>query len=269
MPTRRWPPADSAASITGSDVRPTPVAAKVAPSRQERQAGGQRLRRAGHAAGHAHDEVDVHVAAVRRPVPVEQPARGWRADRGRRPRTRARSPRCCIWVCSSTIRSHGLLKTSRPKLTVPSVSEAASGSASRTASRCVERVGDRAAAGELDDQVGALPHGGDDLAHPRRGRASAGCRRRGRAGGSPTAPTALAVPRRRHDLLDGHRQRRDVGLRRLRPGRGDGDEGGGGHRPIVADRTARTRSRAAATACRRSSAGGVVRVDRRRRPGRR
>src|SRR3954463_115010 len=31
MPTRRWPPADSAASITGSDVRPTPVAAKVAP----------------------------------------------------------------------------------------------------------------------------------------------------------------------------------------------------------------------------------------------
>ena len=44
-------------------------------------------------------------------------------------------PRCCIWVCSSTIRSHGLLKTSRPKFTVPSVSDAASGSASRTASR--------------------------------------------------------------------------------------------------------------------------------------
>ena len=73
MPTRRWPPAESAASITGSDVRPTPVAANVAPGGQMRQAGGQRLRRPGHAAGHAHDQVDVHVPAVRRAVPVEQP----------------------------------------------------------------------------------------------------------------------------------------------------------------------------------------------------
>ncbi len=32
MPTRRWPPSDSAASITGSVVRPMPVADQEAPS---------------------------------------------------------------------------------------------------------------------------------------------------------------------------------------------------------------------------------------------
>ena len=37
-------------------------------------------------------------------------------------------PRCCICVCSSTIRSQGLLNTSRPKFTVPSDSQADGGS---------------------------------------------------------------------------------------------------------------------------------------------
>ena len=32
MPTRRWPPAASAANMTGSEVRPIPVADQVAPA---------------------------------------------------------------------------------------------------------------------------------------------------------------------------------------------------------------------------------------------
>src|SRR4051794_21837748 len=134
MPTRRWPPADSAASITGIDVRPTPVAANVAPS-------GRNGRHAVSACA---------VPGIPPGTPMTRSTWTWPPYGGpylsssrRRVASWPRSktsysgtiPRCCIWVCSSTIRSHGLLNTSLPKFTVPSVSEAASGSASRTARR--------------------------------------------------------------------------------------------------------------------------------------
>ena len=76
MPTRRWPPADSAASATGSDVRPMPVADHEQPAGQRGDGGDQRRGGAGHAAGDAHDQVAVDLAAVRRAVGVEQPVHG-------------------------------------------------------------------------------------------------------------------------------------------------------------------------------------------------
>src|SRR5215218_2341390 len=134
MPTRRWPPADRAASITGSDVRPTPVAANVAP-------GGSIGR---------HEVSACAVPGMPPGTPITRSTCTWppcggpylsssRASVASWPRSNTSYsgtiPRCCICVCSSTIRSQGLEKTSRPKFTVPSVSDAASGSASRTASR--------------------------------------------------------------------------------------------------------------------------------------
>src|SRR3954451_21042985 len=134
MPTRRWPPDDSAASMTGRDVRPMPVAAKVAPS-------GRNGRQAVSACA---------VPGMPPGTPITRSTWTWppcggpylsssRARVASWPRSKTSysgtMPRCCICVCSSTMRSHGLEKTSRPKFTVPSVSDAASGSASRTASR--------------------------------------------------------------------------------------------------------------------------------------
>ena len=173
-------------------------------------AGDQRLRGAGHAAGHAHHEVDVHVPAGRQAVLVEQALQRGRAGRGRRSRTRARCPRSCMRVCSSTMNSQRFRKTSSPKLTVPIVQEAMSGPASSTASRSASGIGHRAAGGQLHDQVGA------GRAAPRRsraagpGRAWAGPRRRGCGRGSrwrraprtpwpwrPARPGSPAAPARR------------------------------------------------------------------------
>ena len=124
------------ASMTGSVVRPMPVAEKVVPSgRSPAPAATSAWRGARHAARHAHHEVDVHVPAVRQAVLVRAAAAGRPGGRGRRSRTPARSPRSCIRVCSSTMNSQRLRKTSSPKLTVPMVQQAMSGPASSTASR--------------------------------------------------------------------------------------------------------------------------------------
>ena len=97
-------------------------------------AGDQRLGGARHAAGHPHDEVDVHVAAGRQPVLVQQASRDVRWPRSKISYS-GTMPRSCIRVCSSTMNSHRLRNTSSPKLTVPMVHEAISGPASSTASR--------------------------------------------------------------------------------------------------------------------------------------
>ena len=61
---------------------------------------------------------------------------------------------------------HGFMKTSSPKLTVPHVSEHASGPGVEDPQAVVVRVGDRAAGGKLHDQVGALAESGDRVAQP-------------------------------------------------------------------------------------------------------
>ena len=149
-------------------------------------------------------------------------------------------------MCSSTIRSQGLLKTSRPKFTVPSVSEAASGLGVEDGEPRVERVGHRAAAGQLDDQVGGLAHRGDDLAHPAQverrpglGVADVQVDHRGAdAPGSPARSPTTSSTVTGSAGTSAFADSAPVGATVMRVL--------DGHRPIVADRTARTRSRAAA-----------------------
>src|SRR5262249_52606253 len=79
MPTRRWPPADSAASLTGSVVRPIPVADHVAPRRPGRQRRNRLHERGGvarHATGDPHHQVTVDMTAVRGAEVAEQPVEG-------------------------------------------------------------------------------------------------------------------------------------------------------------------------------------------------
>ncbi|OLE27304.1 MAG: hypothetical protein AUG44_10525 [Actinobacteria bacterium 13_1_20CM_3_71_11] len=134
MPTRRWPPADRLARSTGMVARPMPVAENVAPS-------GRSRRHATSASG---------VPGMPPGTPMTRstctwpPAGGPCLSRSRRsvvswPRSKisysGTMPRSRIRVCSSTMNSQRLRKTSSPKLTVPMVQDAMSGSASRTRNR--------------------------------------------------------------------------------------------------------------------------------------
>ena len=73
MPTRRCPPAESAANITGSVRASDPGRRPRRPARQRRNRGHQRLDRARHPPGHPHDQVAMDLTAVRRAMGVEQP----------------------------------------------------------------------------------------------------------------------------------------------------------------------------------------------------
>src|SRR5579862_1881439 len=137
MPTRRCPPAPSAPNITGSVVRPIPVADQVAP--------------AGRAATAA---VSVATSPGIPPgTPITRSQWTWP------PAGAPNSPssRCSVATCPrsnssnsgttwrswvswyrSLMNGQGLWNTSSPKLTVPQVSEQASGAASRTASRAAK-----------------------------------------------------------------------------------------------------------------------------------
>ena len=122
------------------------------------------------------------------------------------------------------MKPHGLRKTPSPKFVVPHVREHESGSASRTVRRFVERVGDRPAGRELDDEVGGLAHPVDGLLEQRRVQRrlvlavahvdvdEGGTRPLARDGGLD-------------ELLRRRRQRRDVRLGGLGAGRRDGDQG--------------------------------------------
>ena len=79
---------DSAASATGRVVRPMPVADQTSPRPAvPATAATSASARARHPAGHAHDEVAVHVAAVRQAVACPAAGAARRRGRGRTART--------------------------------------------------------------------------------------------------------------------------------------------------------------------------------------
>src|SRR5262252_5903423 len=134
MPTRRWPPAASAANMTGSVVRPIPVADQVAPSGSAETAW-------------------VSVAAspgIPPGTPMTRSQWTWppcgapwlpssRCSVAMWPKSNSSNsgttPSSCVLAYRSRMNGYGLWNTSSPKLTVPQVSEHASGPAPRTASR--------------------------------------------------------------------------------------------------------------------------------------
>ena len=125
---------------------------------------------------------------------------------------------------------HGLRKTSSPKLVVPQVSEHESGLGVEHLQPLLQRVVDRAARRELDDQGGLLAQRLRRCRGAGPGRGSGGGRRRGCARGPsrrPSASQALAVC---DQLVERGGQLRAVGLGGLGAGRRDGDQraGGGG-----------------------------------------
>ena len=225
IPTRRWPPAASAAAAIGRCAAPDPGGRPAGDlRRQQRDPGEQRGRRPGHTPGNPGHEVHVHLAPEGQPLLVEQPPQRARRGRGRTARTRGRPHARCSGGTASTMNGHGLRNTSSPKFVVPQVSEQESGSASSTVSRWSSGSCTDAAGRQLDDQVGGPPDGLDRRAQQPRveGRSVLGVpdvqvdhRRAGR----------LAAHRGLDELVQRGRQLRDVGLARLGAGRRDGDEG--------------------------------------------
>ena len=169
-------------------------------------------------------------------------------------------PRSCIRVCSSTMNSQRFRKTSSPKLTVPIVQEAMSGPASSTASRSASGSVHRAAAGQLDDQVGADSRSAATVSRSRP-RSSVGL---GLVVADVDVDHAraerLALLGGGDQLVERHRQRRHVGLGRLGAGGRHRDQ-----RPLSScagdpDVTAQRVDRRRRLADRRAASSGTFRL---------
>ena len=157
MPTRRWPPA-SAPISTGSVVRPIPVADHVAPAASAATAATSAATVPGMPPG----------TPITRSQWTWPPCGGPSSSSSRCsvatwPRSNSSNsgttPAAWVRAYSSRMKGQGLANTSSPKLTVPQVSEQASGDGLQHRQAVVEAVGDSAAGGQLDDQVGALTQG--------------------------------------------------------------------------------------------------------------
>src|SRR5215207_10940683 len=135
MPTLRCPPAESAASMTGRAVRPTPVAENVAPSGSACTAATSACVVPGIPPGTPITRSQWTCPPYGRPYLSSSLARLARCPRSKISYSGTISRSCIRW-CSSTMNSQRFMKTSVPKLTVPIVQDAMSGSASRTRSRC-------------------------------------------------------------------------------------------------------------------------------------
>src|SRR5690606_25904142 len=129
--------------------------------------GDERVGGAGHPSGDAHDEVDVDLAAVGQAVAVEQPA-----QRRDLPEVEQLELRHDLALLGELVK----VADEPPGVHEDVVAEVrgAHGQAARVgrgvehAKAVLERVVHRAAGGELDEQVGALPQCGDGIHQPLR-----------------------------------------------------------------------------------------------------
>ena len=184
--------------------------------------GDERGRGAGHAARDAHHEVDVHLAAVRQPVAVQQPA-----QRSHVAEVEQLELRDHLALLAELVE----LGDERPRVGEHVVAEV--GGAHRQAARVgsrvedleplVERVVHGPAGRELDDEVGALAQRGDRVGEPTEvergpvlGVADVHVDHRGTGG--------LALLGRRHQLLERGRELGTVLLGGLGAGGGHGDQ---------------------------------------------
>ena len=236
MPTRRWPPADRAASATGSVVRPMPVADQEQPAGSAGDRGDQRRGRAGHAAGDAHDQVAVDLAAVGRAVGVQQPV-----QRGHVAEVEQLELRDDLGGLGALVE----LDHERPRVLEDVVAEVDRAAGQRARVRLgvedpqpvLQGVGDRSAGAQLDDQGGRSRSA--STVSRSRPRSSVGRALSSRmwtwTSPAPAASQAWAVA---DQLVQRDRQGRNVRLRGLGPRRGDGDQ-----RPSRCSRRHRAMSR--------------------------
>ena len=229
MPTRRWPPAASAAAAIGRWLRPIPVADQLVTS-----AAAARPRRAARPACRAYRPGTPVTKSTCTLPPIRQPVTA-----SMQPAQRGHVPEVEQLELGDDLALLGLaveLDHERPRVEEDVVAEVRRAAGQRAGVRLgvehgeplLQRVVHGAAGRQLDDEVGGLAHRLDGLAQQHRRRGSAGGRRPGCGGGSATAPAAsqrTAVSTSSSSVVGSCGT---SALARLGAGRRDGDQGAHG-----------------------------------------